>query len=123
MTASVLAHELSLPMFTVRLDALMSKYMGESARKLRQIFDSRNSASTPTVSATRTSSSRRDGRQSQPDARQNHGRPRHLGWGTRRPAIGKPWLKNRDGSSASLSTRRSRAARSRSSRRPTRPGP
>lgn len=39
MTASVLAHELSLPMFTVRLDALMSKYMGETANKLRQIFD------------------------------------------------------------------------------------
>ena len=39
MTASVLAHELSLPMFTVRLDALMSKYMGETASKLRQIFD------------------------------------------------------------------------------------
>lgn len=39
MTASVLAHELSLPMFTVRLDALMSKYMGETASKLRQIFN------------------------------------------------------------------------------------
>lgn len=42
MTASVLAHELSLPMFTVRLDALMSKYMGETASKLRQIFDQVN---------------------------------------------------------------------------------
>lgn len=39
MTASVLAHELSLPMFTVRLDALMSKYMGETASKLRLVFD------------------------------------------------------------------------------------
>ena len=39
MTASVLAHELSLPLFTVRLDALMSKYMGETASKLRLVFD------------------------------------------------------------------------------------
>lgn len=39
MTASVLAHELSLPLFTVRLDALMSKYMGETAGKLRLLFD------------------------------------------------------------------------------------
>jgi SpoVK/Ycf46/Vps4 family AAA+-type ATPase len=39
MTASVLAHELSLPLFTVRLDALMSKYMGETASKVRLVFD------------------------------------------------------------------------------------
>jgi SpoVK/Ycf46/Vps4 family AAA+-type ATPase len=39
MTASVLAHELSLPLFTVRLDSLMSKYMGETAGKLRMVFD------------------------------------------------------------------------------------
>lgn len=39
MTASVLAHELALPMHTVRLDALMSKYMGETASKLRLVFD------------------------------------------------------------------------------------
>lgn len=39
MTASVLAHELALPMYTVRLDALMSKYMGETATKLRLVFD------------------------------------------------------------------------------------
>ncbi len=39
MTASVLAHELSLPLFTVRLDALLSKYMGETAGKLRLVFD------------------------------------------------------------------------------------
>jgi len=39
MTASVLAHELSLPLFTVRIDALMSKYMGETASKLRLVFD------------------------------------------------------------------------------------
>lgn len=40
MTAHVLASELSLPMFTVRLDNLMSKYMGETASKLRTVFDS-----------------------------------------------------------------------------------
>lgn len=40
MTAAVLAHELDLPMYTVRLDALMSKYMGETAAKLRLVFDS-----------------------------------------------------------------------------------
>ena len=39
MTASVLAHELSLPMFVVRLDGLLSKYMGETASKLRIVFD------------------------------------------------------------------------------------
>jgi SpoVK/Ycf46/Vps4 family AAA+-type ATPase len=39
MTASVLATELSLPLFTIRLDALISKYMGETSTKLRTIFD------------------------------------------------------------------------------------
>ncbi|ALZ99154.1 AAA family ATPase [Corynebacterium glutamicum] len=39
MTASVLATELSLPMFTIRLDSLLSKYMGETAGKLRIIFE------------------------------------------------------------------------------------
>lgn len=39
MTASVLAAELSIPLFTVRLDALITKFMGETAAKLRQIFD------------------------------------------------------------------------------------
>ncbi|MCL2784344.1 MAG: ATP-binding protein [Propionibacteriaceae bacterium] len=39
MTAAVLAHELSLPLFTVRLDGLLSKYMGETAGKLRLVFD------------------------------------------------------------------------------------
>jgi len=39
MTASVLAHELSLPLFTVRLDGLLSKFMGETAGKLRLVFD------------------------------------------------------------------------------------
>lgn len=40
MTAAVLAHELSLPLLTIRLDSLMSKFMGETASKLRVIFDS-----------------------------------------------------------------------------------
>lgn len=39
MTASVLAHELGIPLLTIRLDALLSKYMGETAGKLRMIFD------------------------------------------------------------------------------------
>jgi len=39
MTASVLAGELRLPLFQVRLDGLITKYMGETAAKLRQVFD------------------------------------------------------------------------------------
>ena len=39
MTASVLAGELGLPMFQVRLDGLITKYMGETAAKLRQVFE------------------------------------------------------------------------------------
>lgn len=39
MTASVLAGELGIPLFRVRLDALISKFMGETAAKLRVIFD------------------------------------------------------------------------------------
>jgi SpoVK/Ycf46/Vps4 family AAA+-type ATPase len=39
MTGSVLAGELGLPLFQVRLDGLITKYMGETAAKLRQIFD------------------------------------------------------------------------------------
>jgi SpoVK/Ycf46/Vps4 family AAA+-type ATPase len=39
MTASVIAHELSLPLLTVRLDSLMSKFLGETASKLRTVFD------------------------------------------------------------------------------------
>jgi SpoVK/Ycf46/Vps4 family AAA+-type ATPase len=39
MTAAVLARELSLPLLTVRLDSLMSKFMGETASKLRIVFD------------------------------------------------------------------------------------
>jgi SpoVK/Ycf46/Vps4 family AAA+-type ATPase len=39
MTASVLAGEFGLPLFQVRLDGLITKYMGETAAKLRQVFD------------------------------------------------------------------------------------
>lgn len=39
LTAAVLAGELGLPLLQVRLDALMTKYMGETAAKLRQVFD------------------------------------------------------------------------------------
>ncbi len=42
MTAAVLAGELSLPLFTVRLDGLINKFMGETASKLRLIFDAMN---------------------------------------------------------------------------------
>ncbi|WP_420435207.1 AAA family ATPase [Candidatus Poriferisocius sp.] len=39
MTAGVLAHELDLPLLTIRLDGLLSKYLGETASKLRVLFD------------------------------------------------------------------------------------
>lgn len=39
LTASVLAGELGLPLFQVRLDGLITKFMGETAAKLRQVFD------------------------------------------------------------------------------------
>jgi len=42
MTASVLAGELGLPLFQVRLDGLITKFMGETAAKLRQVFDATN---------------------------------------------------------------------------------
>lgn len=38
-TASALANELRLPLFVVRLDTLISRYLGESLSKLRLIFD------------------------------------------------------------------------------------
>lgn len=40
MAASVLASELAIPLFIIRLDGLISRYMGESIAKLRMIFDS-----------------------------------------------------------------------------------
>lgn len=39
MTAQVIAGELGIPVFIIRLDGLLSKYMGESIGKLRAIFD------------------------------------------------------------------------------------
>jgi SpoVK/Ycf46/Vps4 family AAA+-type ATPase len=39
MTASVLAGELHLPLFTIRLEALFSRFFGETAGKLRLLFD------------------------------------------------------------------------------------
>jgi SpoVK/Ycf46/Vps4 family AAA+-type ATPase len=38
-TASALAGELNVPLFTIRLDGLITKFMGETASKLRLIFD------------------------------------------------------------------------------------
>ncbi|WP_410664837.1 AAA family ATPase [Amycolatopsis sp. lyj-84] len=39
MSAKVLAGELRLPLFVIRLDGLITKFMGETAAKLRLIFD------------------------------------------------------------------------------------
>ncbi|MEI7607232.1 MAG: ATP-binding protein [Rhodospirillaceae bacterium] len=39
MTAAALAGELHLPLFTVLLDGLISKFMGDTAGKLRLVFD------------------------------------------------------------------------------------
>jgi SpoVK/Ycf46/Vps4 family AAA+-type ATPase len=39
MTARALAGELHLPLFVVRLDGLITKFMGETASKLRLVFD------------------------------------------------------------------------------------
>lgn len=39
LTASALAGELRLPLLQVRLDGLITRYMGETAAKLRQIFE------------------------------------------------------------------------------------
>jgi SpoVK/Ycf46/Vps4 family AAA+-type ATPase len=39
LTASVLATELNLPLFLIRLEGLITKFMGETASKLRLVFD------------------------------------------------------------------------------------
>jgi len=39
MSAGVLASELRLPLFTIRLDGLITKFMGETAAKLRLVFE------------------------------------------------------------------------------------
>jgi len=38
-TASILAGELGFPLFEVRLDSVITKFLGESSAKLRQVFD------------------------------------------------------------------------------------
>ena len=38
-TAAALAGELSLPLFTIELDGIITKFMGESAAKLRLVFE------------------------------------------------------------------------------------
>lgn len=42
-TAAALAGELGLPLFSIRLDGLITKYMGETAAKLRMVFDAMQS--------------------------------------------------------------------------------
>lgn len=39
MTAAVLAGELGLPLFAIQLDGVITKFMGETAAKLRLVFD------------------------------------------------------------------------------------
>ncbi len=39
MTAEVLAHELRLSLYTIQVDRLVTKFMGETSAKLRQIFE------------------------------------------------------------------------------------
>jgi SpoVK/Ycf46/Vps4 family AAA+-type ATPase len=43
MTAGAMAGELGLPLFTIQLDGVITKYMGETAAKLRLIFDAAQS--------------------------------------------------------------------------------
>ena len=38
-TASVIASELDLPLYTIQMDKVVTKFMGETSAKLRQIFD------------------------------------------------------------------------------------
>lgn len=40
LTASIIASELSLPLYTVQLDKIVTKFMGETSAKLRQVFES-----------------------------------------------------------------------------------
>lgn len=39
MTASVIASELNLPLYTIQLESLISKYMGETSVKLKKLFE------------------------------------------------------------------------------------
>ena len=42
MTAEALSRNLKLPLFVIRLEALITRYMGETAAKLRLVFDKSN---------------------------------------------------------------------------------
>jgi SpoVK/Ycf46/Vps4 family AAA+-type ATPase len=44
MTAAAMACELGLPLFKIRLDAVITKFLGETAAKLRLIFDAMHTA-------------------------------------------------------------------------------
>lgn len=39
LTASIIANELNLPLYTILMDKMVTKYMGETSAKLRQLFD------------------------------------------------------------------------------------
>lgn len=39
MTASIIANEIHLPMYVIQMDKMVTKYMGETSAKLRQIFE------------------------------------------------------------------------------------
>ena len=39
LSASIIASEISLPLYTIQMDKIVSKFMGETSAKLRQIFD------------------------------------------------------------------------------------
>lgn len=38
-TASIIANEINLPLYTILMDKMVTKFMGETSAKLRQIFD------------------------------------------------------------------------------------
>lgn len=39
MTASVIANELGIPLYSIQIDKLVTKYMGETSVKIRQVFE------------------------------------------------------------------------------------
>jgi AAA+ superfamily predicted ATPase len=39
MTASIIANELNLPLYTILMEKMVTKFMGETSAKLRQVFD------------------------------------------------------------------------------------
>lgn len=39
MTAAILASELSLPLYTILMDKMITRFMGETSAKMRQVFD------------------------------------------------------------------------------------